>query len=472
MNQQKSVLLVYPRYRYLLASSLEEPLGLLYVASALRQAGWSVQLLDLTFEKDLSRLGELLDAGPAAVGMSVTSPILDRAVEVLGFVRDRRPGVPVILGGPHATAFPEDGLARGFDYCVVGDGERAVVALMEGHEAGDVSGVPGLAWRLPSGEMRSNPPLYVKDLNTLPFPDRSLLDYGKYEKLGFITTRGCPYNCFYCKPMQDKLFGRKVRRRSPENVVEEIVRATELLGKRLIHFRDDTITLGGLDWFTEFNRLVKARVPGGISFQCNSRVDQVTDEKLALMKDAGCAQIFFGVESGSQKVLDFYQKGTTPAQAVEAFRLCKRYKIQTVAAIMLGAPVETVEDLKLTYNLIKKIKPDNWIVYTTTPFPGNYLYDYAKENNLLRVSRSEEFDNAMNKRNGFMPIELKNLSAGDLRKYANKIDRYMLLCSAMKWRTIVKVFQRPRSAYYKIANLLRVGKREGKKPASCALSPS
>jgi len=471
MSQGKSVLLIYPRYKYLLASSLEEPLGLLYVASALREAGWRVDLLDLTFDKDLSRLGGLLESEPFAVGMSVTTPLLDRAQEVLSFIRSRNPSVPIIMGGPHATAFPEDALAKGFDYCIIGDGEKAAVSLMEGIRTGDVSAVPGLAYRTPSGEMRTHPSVFVEDLDTFPFPDRSFLDYGKYEKVGFITTRGCPYKCFYCKPMQDKLFGRKIRRRSPANVVEEIVRVTERLGKRLIHFRDDTITIGGLEWFTEFNRLIKEAIPGGISFQCNSRVDQVTDEKLRLMKEAGCVQIFFGVESGSQKVLDFYKKGTTPEQAVEAFRLCKKYKIQTVAALMLGAPVETVEDVKLTYNLVKKIKPDNWIVYTTTPFPGNHLYEYALKNNLLRVSKSEEFDNAMNKRNGFMPLELKNLSGEDLRKYSNKIDRYMLLYSAMRWRTVVKVFQRPRSAYYKLANLFRMGrKKTQRKVGDCVLS--
>jgi radical SAM superfamily enzyme YgiQ (UPF0313 family) len=473
MNQGKSVLLIYPRYKYLLASSLEEPLGLLYVASALRQAGWDVDLLDLTFEKDLTRLSELLDKKPTAVGMSVTSPILDRALEVLAFIKDRSPTVPVIMGGPHATAFPEDGLSKGFDFCIIGDGERAVVSLVEGIRTGDMLNVPGLAYQTPSGEKRTHDPLYVEDLDSLPFPNRSLLDYGKYEKVGLITTRGCPYKCFYCKPMQDKLFGRKIRRRSPANVAQEIAQVTEQMGKRLIHFRDDTITIGGLDWFTEFNRLINTSIPGGISFQCNSRVDQVTDEKLKLMKEAGCNQIFFGVESGSQKVLDFYKKGTTPEQAVEAFRLCKKYKIQTVAAIMLGAPVENVEDVKLTYNLVKKIKPDNWIVYTTTPFPGNYLYEYAKENKLLRVSKSEEFDNAMNKRNGFMPIELKNLSSEDLKKYSNKIDRYMILYSALKWRTVVKVFQRPRSAYYKIANLFRMGRKKPPlKPGSCAFGTS
>ena len=464
MNQGKSVLLIYPRYKYLLASSLEEPLGLLYVASALQEAGWQVHLVDLTFEKNLSRVAELLEHKPVAVGMSVTSPILDRAEEVADFIRKRNPSLPIIMGGPHATAYPEGGLARGFDYCLVGEGEEAVVSLLDGIRGGDVTHVRGLAYRSASGEIQKTPPVYIKDLDALAFPDRSLLDYGKYEKVGFITTRGCPYNCFYCKPMQDKLFGRKIRRRSPANVVQEIARVTEQIGKRLIQFRDDTVTIGGLEWFTEFNRLIKASVPGGISFQCSSRVDQVTDENLKLMKKAGCVQIFFGVESGSQKILDFYRKGTTPAQAVEAFRLCKKHKIQAVAAIMLGAPEETLEDVKLTYELVKKIKPDNWIVYTTTPFPGNYLYEYARENNLLRVSKSEEFDNAMNKRNRFLPIKLKYLSGEDLRKYSNKIDRYMFLHTVLRWQTLVKVFQRPRSAYYKLSNLFRMQTDRERRP--------
>jgi len=454
-----AVLLIYPRYRYLLASSLEEPLGMLYVASSLKRAGWDVRVLDLTFEKDLSRVEEALRDDLDAVGMSVTSPLLDRAVEVLAFIKELRPDLPCVMGGPHASAFPEDGLARGFDYAVVGDGEETMASLMAALRRGGVDSVPGLAFRKADGEVRVNPQRFIADLDSIAFPDRTYLDYSKYEKVGFITTRGCPYKCFYCKPMQDKLFGRKIRRRSPGNVVREIVEVFRLLGKRIVHFRDDTITIGGLEWFQEFHDLLRKAMPEGIQFQCNSRVDQITEEKLGLMKAAGCVQIFFGVESGSQKILDFYQKGTTPDQAVRAFRLCKKFKIQAVAAIMLGAPVETVEDMKLTFRLIRRIKPDNWIVYTTTPFPGNYLYDYAKENNLLRVSRSEEYDNAMNKRNRFMPLELKFVSAHDLQRYANKIDRYMFLCSVLKWRTMLNVLRRPRSAYYKVTNLLRVGNR-------------
>lgn len=458
-----SVLLIYPRYQYRLASSLEEPLGILYVASALTSAGYGVDVVDLTFDKDLSRVSESLERKPLWVGMSVTSPLLDKAVEVLRFVRSQAPDVPVVAGGPHASAFPEGALTSGFDYAVVGDGERAAVEFTDGMELNDLSGVSGLVYRCAEdGGICKNPPFFTKDLDTLPFPDRSYLDYRKYEKVGFITTRGCPYNCFYCKPMQDKLFGRKIRRRSPENVVREIEDVYRVLGRRMIHFRDDTITIGGLEWFSAFERLVRERIPGGIRFQCNSRVDQISEEKLALMKKAGCAQIFFGVESGSQKILDFYRKGTRPEQAVEAFRLCKKYKVQTVAAIMLGAPVETVEDMKLTYKLVRRIKPDNWIVYTTTPFPGNYLYDYAVQNKLLRVSRSEEFDNAMNKRNGFMPLELKNITQKDLRRYTNKIDRYMLLFSLLRFQTIFKVLRRPRSAYHKVMNLLRLDRVLGR----------
>jgi len=458
-HENRPVLLIYPRYRYILASSLEEPLGLLYVASALQKAGYAVDLVDLTFEKNLSRVEEALARNPLAVGMSVTSPLLDRAVEVLDFIKARSPGLPTIIGGPHASAFPEWALNSGFEYAVVGDGERTIVSLMDGLRKGDLSEVKGFAYLDGAGAVQTTAQQFIKDLDSIPFPDRALVDYSRYEKLGFITTRGCPYQCFYCKPMQEKLFGRKVRRRSAANVVEEIVQVNRRLGNRMIHFRDDTITIGGLEWFQEFGRLLNERVPGGIQFQCNSRVDQITDDKLAIMKDAGCCQVFFGVESGSQKVLDFYRKGTTPEQAVEAFRLCKKHKIQTVAAIMLGAPVESVEDMKLTFKLVKKIKPDNWIVYTTTPFPGNYLYDYAVENKLMCVSKSEQFDNAMNKRNGIMPLELKHMTGEDLRRYTNKIDRYMLLFSILRWSTVVKVIKRPRSAYYKVMNLLRLDKR-------------
>ena len=458
-NANRRLLLIYPRYQYVMASSLEEPLGLVYVATAARRAGWDPRVLDLTFDKDLSRVETELRGNPFAVGMSVTSPLLDKAVEVLQFIKERNPSLPVAMGGPHPSAFPENALESGFDYAVMGDGEEAFTSLLDAIRTDDWSDVHGLAFQGSDGTIQKRPPRFAQDLDAIAFPDRSYLDYSRYEKAGLIATRGCPYNCFYCKPMQDKLFGRKIRRRTPENVVDEVEQVIDRLGQRILHFRDDTITIGGLDWFTRFRDRLRERIPGGVRYQCNSRVDQINEEKIRLMKESGCYQIFFGVESGSQKILDFYQKGTTPEQAVEAFRLCKEFKIQAVAAIMLGAPSETREDLELTYKLVKRIKPDNWIVFTTTPFPGNYLYDYAKENNLIRVSKSEQFDNAMNKRLGFMPLELKHLTSKDLRKYTAKIDRYMLFHSLLNPRTLLTAVRRPRSAYIKIANLLRFGNR-------------
>ena len=323
-NRSNDVLLIYPRYRYWLASSLEEPLGLIYVATAARLAGWNVKLVDLTFEKNLSKIEAALDNGLIAAAMSVTTPLLDPAIEVLDFIKKRRPSLPVIMGGPHCAALPGDGLDRGFDYLLTGEGEQAFVSLLEGIRKGDTSEVKGVTSRGPDGTLRGQPPEPIPDLDAIPFPDRSYLDYGRYEKVGLITMRGCPFHCYFCKPMQDKIFGNKIRRRSPDNVVQEVAGIVRLLGNRIIHFRDDTFTLGTPAWFVRFRDLIRQSLPGGIHFHCSSRVDQVNEEKMRLIKEAGCCQIFFGVESGSQKILDFYRKGTTPEQAVDAFRLCRK----------------------------------------------------------------------------------------------------------------------------------------------------
>ncbi len=457
MGDKGRVLLIYPRYRYLLASSIEEPVGILYLASALRSAGWDVDVIDLTYEKNLDKVGKAIGEDTLAVGMSVSSPLLDRSIDIMNFIREHSPSIPVIMGGAHASALPESALEAGFDYAVIGEGERALVSLLDGIRNKDVGSVPGLAYRNEAGDILINPPEFIEDLDSLPFPDRSCIDYGKYEKVGFIVTRGCPYGCFYCKPMVDKLFGKKVRTRTPGNVVKEIEEIFSTIGRRIIHFRDDNVLLGGLDWIQEFNLRIKRAIPRGIQFTCNLRVDHAGEEIIKVIKEAGCIQIFFGVESGSQRILDFYRKRTTPEQAVEAFRLCKRYKIESVAAFMLGAPEETREDLELTYQLVKRMNPDNWIVYIATPFPGNYLYDYALERGIIRVTSSEQFDNALNKRNFVMPMELKYLTREDIREYADKIDRYMLLRNAVRWSTISHAIRRPRGAYNKMRNLLRIG---------------
>jgi radical SAM superfamily enzyme YgiQ (UPF0313 family) len=280
-----------------------------------------------------------------------------------------------------------------------------------------------------------------------------LISYARYPTIGMIASRGCPFTCLYCKPMIDHLFGKKVRHRSAANVVAEIEYAIKVAGRKEICFKDDTLTVLPGQWFDEFAaELGKRRLK--IRWQANSRVDTITFEKLKLMRDTGCMQLGFGVESGSPRTLEFYRKHATIEQVERAFGWCHELGILPHAYIMLGAPEETVDDLRMTYDLIKRIKPRSWIVYTTTAFPGNDLYAYAVEHDILNVTTYDEYDNAENSILGRTPLKLKYLTASDIKRYRDKINHYMLLVNAFNPHVVLKALRRPGAAMHGIRNTL------------------
>jgi radical SAM superfamily enzyme YgiQ (UPF0313 family) len=257
--------------------------------------------------------------------------------------------------------------------------------------------------------------------------------------------------------MLDGLFGSMVRHRSAANVVDEIEQAVRSAGNKEVYFKDDTLTVLPLDWFREFGAALN-RKKLTIRWQANSRVDTVTYDKLTLMKELGCRQLGFGVESGSPRVLEFYRKHANPGQAEQVFGWCHKLGILPHAFIMLGAPEEKIEDMELTYKFLKKIKPRSWTVYTTTPFPGNDLFTYAKERDILNVKSYAEYDNAENSMLGRMPMKLRYILAGDIRRYRDKINRYLFMINVFNPKVIMKAVRRPGAAFYKLRNMFVTSK--------------
>ncbi len=415
-------ILVYPRLNYDGYGEPQEPLGLLYIAQTLRDAGHQVGFVDLTFSKDLDSLSPAL-ADADLVGISGSTSLYDKALLVLEHVRSQRPELPVIMGGPHATVCTERVLKDGFDLVVVGEGEKTAVEVADAIEQGKpLKGIAGTAV-LEDGKVITGPQRpFVHDLNSISLPARDLLDYGEYFEnglihIGLMATRGCPHNCLFCKPMQNKLFGHKVRGRSAENVFEDILKAIELTGKTWFLFRDDTLMLMGIEWFKELARLRSEHGIDNLYWTCQARVDQVTPQMLRAMKDGGMVGMAFGVESGSQKILDFYRKRITPEKTIRAFDLCREFGIGTHAFIMLGAPPETKADLQATVDLVERIKPNSIGISVTTPAPGTDLFEYAKQNNLISMSSDLEADYMKNA----TPMNLPHLTVEDISETANKL---------------------------------------------------
>ncbi len=405
---------------------MQEPLGILYIASALRKAGYDVDFVDLTFADSLDVLRDKV-SNADLIAMSATTALFGRAREVLEYIRAINKDVPAIIGGPHATTLPFDALKAGFDYAVIGEGEETTAELVDaiGNDK-NISLIRGIAFKEKGSPKLTEPRPFIENIDAIPFPARDLLDYEKYfaaglDTVGIMAMRGCPYNCLFCKPMQNKLFGNKIRRRSVSNVVDEIEQIQKAYGGRKLFFKDDTLTTNGAGWFEEFGDELKRRNLDIDDWVCQSRVNQVSFELLKKLKETGCRSISFGVESGSQKILNFYRKGITVEQTIKAFDMCHELGFWTHAYIMLGAPPETRDDLEMTLQLLKRIKPSSISASITTPAPGTDLYLYAEENSILNIKDYVENDYYSTK----MPMKLAHLTEADLDEYKRKIDGFV-----------------------------------------------
>lgn len=407
--------MIYPRFRYPNKGGVQEPLGLLYIATVLERDGHEVRFLDLSFRDELPDLAdEVKDVD--FVGISSSTALFGRALETLKAIKDKNPHLPVALGGPHATALPAETVKAGFDVAVVGEGEKTILAIAEAFEkegglgTSALSKIPAIAFKSgdkiivnPQGE-------FISDLDSLPHPDRALIDYQRYfstglKQAGIVAMRGCPFRCAYCKPMQEHLFGRKIRRRSARDVASEVDTVARNIIDRVL-FRDDAFTTNSVKWFHEFGATLQELKTPLWGWVCQGRVDQITPELLDAMKSAGLKMIAFGVESGSQRILDYYRKGITPEQTERAFKLCKERGIATHAFVMVGAPIERWEDVEATIRLIERIKPNSVSPSITTPAPGTDLYHYALSDGSYNITDWTESDYMSNTK----PLKLKYLS--------------------------------------------------------------
>ncbi|MBW2400203.1 MAG: B12-binding domain-containing radical SAM protein [Deltaproteobacteria bacterium] len=416
-----NIILVYPRWDYPTFGQLQEPLGLLHIGAMLKAHGDTVKFFDLAVDA-IELVDEAL-ADADLVCISSSTVLFGRACRVLKRIKKTRPGLPVIVGGPHATLMTEDAVMRGFDAAVIGEGEYTAIDLVEAIQKGaPLYEVAGAAAKK-GDEVAFGPTRgFEQDLDAFPDPDRTLIDYSKYfsdgiEFVGMMATRGCPYNCLFCKPMLDKMHGPKVRRRSPKRIAQEMSNIAKSLGHKEFLFKDDTMVLGGVEWFVEFERELASAGLCDSQWVCQARVDQISAPLLEQMKKCGVAAIAFGVESGSQKVLDFFRKGIKIEQTIKAFDLCHEHGIGTLAFVMLGAPIETREDLEATVGLVERIRPDSLSFSIATPGPGNALHDYAVANKLRNVTAVEDNDYQYNTD----PIKLSLVTAKDVSWAAKAI---------------------------------------------------
>lgn len=349
-----------------------EPLNLEYIASYLEKNNVEVKIIDELAGQNVKK--EIRKFSPDFVGITATTPIAPDAYRIADFCREE--GIKTILGGIHPSALPQEALKHS-DLVVIGEGEKAMLDIVKG--------------KIKSGAI-SYP--YIENLDEIPFPARHLVDMEFYltitnnaflhhtppdtKTAGLITSRGCPFSCIFC---HNSLRKSPFRFHSAERVVSEIENLIYQYGVEALFFFDDHL-------FAVKSRLKKIcelMIKKGleITWGCNSRVDAVDLESLKIAYKAGCREISFGFESGSQRILDVLNKKTTVEQNKRAIELCKKIGIMVDCSFMIGSPTETVEDVKLTQKFIKENPIDFAGICITTPFPGTKLWEQCKEKNLL-----------------------------------------------------------------------------------------
>ncbi len=386
-----NVTLVYP-YFGTGHRSLYFPQGLAYVAAALQNAGHHVTVIDMEGD-DLSVEGALDLIRESAPGMVGFGGMITRykIVRELGrLLKAEMPRVFLMAGNSGATTIPGLYLqSAGMDGVVLGEGETTAVELAHALEAGaDWRDVPGLAFSDSAGKTVFSParPL-LKNLDRLSWPARDLFPLEKYvtsrdhrgrheRHLEIVASRGCPHGCTYCY----HIYGRTIRRRSPESIVTEAEHIVKKYGIEYTGFPDDLFT-SDKGFVLETCRLLGERLPG-IRWSCLGRASEVDREMLHAMRRAGCDWISYGIESGSPAMLSAMKRTVTPEQCLSAIRLTRAEGMQAEGSFMIGMFGETRETVAETVEFCRKADITAPMLFVT-PYPGTPLFDLAESRGLI-----------------------------------------------------------------------------------------
>lgn len=417
--------------------SYQQPINLGYLAAAVIDAGFEAEIWDYGMEEFDERrfIERIRSTNPQVVGFHCKTFNIIQGHALALAVKGACPGAVTIVGGPHSSALPVQTVEefRHFDAVVVGEGERTIVEICEkvslGHSIEDVD---GLAIRKNGVPTLNTARELIKDLDTVKYPARHLFSkslYNRYHATRGISTqnrnvteiftsRGCPHRCIFCAV--NVAYGNRVRFRSVDNVLGEIDECLNRFKYDHIVFQDDTFTLrkDRTEAFIKgFRRL------GLKSWSCDTRVDTIDKELLKEMASSGCKKVSFGAESGSDRILRLAKKGITVEQIRNAVRWARQAGIEIVECpFIIGShPDETLDDIRMTWRLIKDIKPDILSVTTIVPYPGTEIYGMMKEAGYLTDEHWTDFQMMGRKFNW----RTKNFSSAELSRLQQQlINRY------------------------------------------------
>ncbi len=378
---------IAPGYEFVRHVTNRSPsLGLLHLASVAREHGWTPLIL----ESDAQALDEaavvrrVVESAPTVVGITLFTVGVWSSVNIARGIKRALPEVTIVVGGPHISSMGRETMERfpDFDFAVVGEGEWALVELLDALEKKtDLAAIAGLMWRA-GEEVRVNVSQPIrKELDELPMPAWDLLpdfprayppaifDFPRGPVATIAASRGCPFHCKFC---DTSTFGARVRAYTPAAVVGMIAHLQKNWGVRHVLFVDD-LFLASRTRVTEFcERLIASKMK--ITWTCTARVDTVKPQVLDIMRKAGCWEISFGLETGSNDLLRKMDKDARVEESEQAVGWTHAAGIRTKGLFMLGYPGETLETIRMTREFVQRIPMDIMNLTKFTPYPGSPIY--------------------------------------------------------------------------------------------------
>lgn len=420
------------------------PLGTIFAAALLRENGFDVKLFDTMFSHDPAEIIPTLesyrpdilvvyDDGFNYLTKMCLSNMREAAFKMQRYAKQR--GCKVIMTSSDAADHYEKYLSSDADFVIVGEAEYTLLELTKALETNitHFDQIDGIAYHHSGQLVLTKKRAISKNLDNLPLPAWDLVDITPYKKvwldkhgyfsLNVATTRGCPYKCNWCaKPM----YGNAYNMRSPQNVVREIQLISQLFHMDHIWFCDDIFGLKR-SWVSEFAELVK-KERLRFRYKIQSRADLLVQEKyVEALAASGCDEVWMGAESGSQRILDAMDKGTTVEEIREARALLKMHNIKAAFFLQFGYLGETLEDINKTIRLVKETMPDDIGISVSYPLPGTPFYEKVKQDLSLKSNWTDSDDLAMMFKNTYQPDFYKNL-----HKYVHKIYRRSIGFRALK----------------------------------------
>ncbi|TVL97294.1 MAG: B12-binding domain-containing radical SAM protein [Candidatus Brocadia sp. WS118] len=378
IGEKLRVCLVHSPCLELYDDRLEPPLGLLYNATFARVYGYEVTLIDLS-SYPVFNLENAIPDDYDIYGFSTYSVNYRFTKQLAQSIKKRNPNCILIAGGPHASALPIVVSEDEFDVVVKGEGELALVEIINYLQHG-----------LPLPKTILGQPFDPLDL--LPFPDYNLVDLNTYTRevngsrcISILSSRGCPYPCVFCNS-NIMGAGKTIRYRSPGNVTAEIREIKKKFGIRHFRFQDDIFTLN----IHRVRELTPCLKEEDIEYRCFARVNTFSFEMAKLLRESGCIHVSFGVESGSRKILSKHgmHKLQSPEQIKNALENSHKVGLKTRIFLIVGFPGETDETIEETLTLMRSCPWEEFSVYPLIAYPGTPLHDRPEDFGITKIDRN------------------------------------------------------------------------------------